>query len=493
MQEFCEKYPGRSTAQQTKAPPNGLTGVVMTKRIGLIGGALVALGMSLCGGAAFAAFQPTQSPVSPFGVAATVDLPASQHMKNVGGSDGAGLCVFTSTQHACRWHNLGYMEGFRAWMERRPGGGWPEKLDQMIGQFCREKGVPIPLYVQHTGGDEAFLDLAIHTDRMPCVTYDGRDDFYRGRIAHMVNLAHIDANAAAIIDNNRPGSWVWMSRAEFLSRWRGNDGGWAVVFLDPPPPPHPGAGQVFEQCAGGQCPAPTVRPAGPEPIGQPPSDRHEWGEIPGYGWGWRFKRDHQPVQAPAVGDATQANYGLDTKRIHNHPEWSISGVKVTRPEALAAISGGSPLADDSDRWHLTAVGDAAFLARFKLDVAALPADVRGKLLVQGYGPDHWAVALFALQPGVNLRKPSPGRRSADVGQVAPADYTAAKLLALLSLPGGPVQTPAPQPQPSKPDPVPAPGPEPAPAPAPDNSPLWLVALAAILYFVFRKRGAESTR
>src|SRR6185437_9808487 len=100
-------------------------------------------------------------------------------------------------------------------------------------------------------GDDTFLDLAIHTGRCPAVTYDGRDNFYRGSVAHMVTLAHIDQQRAAIIDNNRPGEWLWMSRADFLSRWRGMGGGWAVVFLGPPPTPYNAAPQEF--AAAGAC------------------------------------------------------------------------------------------------------------------------------------------------------------------------------------------------------------------------------------------------
>jgi hypothetical protein len=87
----------------------------------------------------------------------------------------------------------------------------------------------------------------------------------------MVNLAHLDAERGAIIDNNRPGSWVWMTRAEFLARWRGNSGGWAIVFLAAPPPPHPEAAQEAGikgpcvcgdncTCKAGDCPGkcPTV-------------------------------------------------------------------------------------------------------------------------------------------------------------------------------------------------------------------------------------------
>lgn len=492
-----------------------------------------------CVGVAAASFTPMPNPVAPDGMPATCDLPVSQHMRNVGGSDGAGLCVFTSTQHAARWHNLSQLEGFRKWMESKPGGGWPDKLDQMLNQFCRERSVPVPGYVQHTGGDDAFLDLAIHTDRLPCVTYAGRDDFYRGRIAHMVNLAHIDSTHAAIIDNNRPGNWVWMTRQEFLQRWRDMDGGWAVVFIDPPPPPHPegkpqavfGAGpgcsycsgckceagkcpsgcpvaapQAFGQCVNGRCQLPTFRPVEPRHVlpfagvvqpgyhlEQNPADGRWWQVLDGRVIDAPAKpRAEAPAPRPVVAESDLPNYGIDRTKIHKHPQYTIGGPggvwTIDRDAAHAAISGGSPLADDSDRWHLTAVGDAAFLARFKADVAALPPELRAKLLVQAYPLDHWAVSLYALPPGVCLRKPSPGRVSAEVGCVAVAVYGPDKLAGLLAMPGGPAPRPAPQPDPVKPEPRPTPVPVPPPAPAPDHTPFWLVLIAGALYFLFRKRG-----
>src|SRR6266545_2416336 len=79
-----------------------------------------------------AAFAPTKEPISPAGVRASIDLPASQHMRNTGGmgrggpGTGLGLCVFTSITHSARWANIVDLEGFRKWMESKPGGGYPE-------------------------------------------------------------------------------------------------------------------------------------------------------------------------------------------------------------------------------------------------------------------------------------------------------------------------------------------------------------------------------
>lgn len=170
----------------------------------------------------------------------TVDLPAELHLKNVGGSDGAGLCVFTSGHHAAHWGNVRTLYDWRKWMQSQPGGGYPEKVDKMLAQYCREKGVPVPDYVQNTGGDMQFLELALRTGRMPCITYAGADGVYYGQtIAHMVNCVHLSPRWFVILDNNYPGKYLWLPRAEGEKRFKGHAGGWSYLFLNPPPPPVP--------------------------------------------------------------------------------------------------------------------------------------------------------------------------------------------------------------------------------------------------------------
>lgn len=215
----------------------------------------------------------TKEPTSPNGTPSIVDIPANRHIRNVGGSDGLGLCVFTSIQLSADWQNVRAIDGFRKWMESQPGGGYPEKLDKMLEQYATMRNVKLPDYVQHTGGDADFLDMAMKTGRCVCVTYAGVDGFYNEPVAHMVNLAHLDKDFAAIIDNNRPGYWVWMTRNQFLARWKGKydngsammqgrfaiGGGWAVVFLSPPPPPRIDKlnalveADMFIQCPDGSC------------------------------------------------------------------------------------------------------------------------------------------------------------------------------------------------------------------------------------------------
>jgi hypothetical protein len=402
-------------------------------------------------------FYPSSKPISPSGTRATCDLPISQHKKNVGGSDGAGLCVYTSAWHAALWQRLEAIYAFREWMRRRPGGSWPEKFDKTLKQFCAETGVAIPDYVQHTGGDVAVLELALKTGRIVSVTYSGRDDFYRSRVAHMVNLVHLDSKEACIVDNNRPGSFVWMSREAFISRWRDMGGGWCFVFLAPPPPPYPSPPAntlsqaeaddetpppgrvVVGQCGPGGCRIPgAAASTSKEPVGSPPSPDHEWGEIPGVGMGWRFKA----VNAEPLT-------GVVEEQISAVTSYRINGQESTREGVFGAIAG---LADDSDRWSLVAVGDPGFQRRVMDDVARLPADVRSKLHVVPYTPiTDWQPEQFGLIAGVTLRKPAGALRiGPDVGRVPAAEYLSTRLTALLEATGGPAPPPSPSPDPASP-------------------------------------------
>lgn len=172
-----------------------------------------------------------------------LDLPGQFHTKNVGGSDGAGLCVFTSIQHAAQWQNVGALKDFQKWMRQHPGGGYPEKVDAKIKQICKEKNIPIPSYLQVEGKDIEVLKLACKTGRMPSVTYSysptGR--YGGGKIAHMVTLSHADDQWFCVLDNNFPGTtaYEWMSPQEFLRTYAAGGQGWSVILLDPGPPPPP--------------------------------------------------------------------------------------------------------------------------------------------------------------------------------------------------------------------------------------------------------------
>ncbi len=94
------------------------------------------------------------------------DLPGKEHIKNTGGRDGAGLCVFSSLEIAGHWQNVTALRGLQKKMQSEPGGGWPEKVDAMLTKYA-----PETQYLQYNGADTALLKLALKTGRMPAVTY----------------------------------------------------------------------------------------------------------------------------------------------------------------------------------------------------------------------------------------------------------------------------------------------------------------------------------
>ena len=376
-------------------------------------------------------------------------------MQNTGGSDGAGLCVFTSAEVSGRWQNVKALEGFQKWMTKREGGGYPEKFDSMLRQFCEEKNVPVPAYVQHTGGDDSFLDLAIQTGRMACITYGGKDNFYPRGIYHMVNLGHLDTNSGAIIDNNRAGKFVWMTRKELTDRWRDMSGGWAVVFLDAPPPPYgsaPSSRTMFGDCPGGICPGGSC-PGGvcPAPDGPP-----RWiPDAAGNLYLWQNGR----VVETKLKEESPKNFGVSDSKVHTAKRWFLNGREVSKEDASDAL-----LKDDSDRFHLTAVGDRDFLEQCKSEVSKLESADRARIHFQTYAPNSWAVTQFNLKTGVTLRKPARNRIGEEIGRVDRADQLGHLVADFF------------HPQP-KPMPAPAPGPEPT-EPKP-SVPMWAWYLLAI--------------
>lgn len=176
------------------------------------------------------------------GTEVDLDLPARLHVRNRGGSDGAGLCVFASMRHSGLWADEPVFMALFEWMFTRPGGGYPEKVDRMVQRYCTLEGKALPPYVQIEGSDLEPLRRAVQAGLMPGVTYyrspTGR---YGGRrIPHMVSLVAAGPKWWAILDNNFPGTIEWMSQEEFLRSYTDGSGkGWAIILLTPGPPPLP--------------------------------------------------------------------------------------------------------------------------------------------------------------------------------------------------------------------------------------------------------------
>lgn len=201
--------------------------------------------LMLCSGIVSAATVGGRT--GPDGTELACDLPGSHQQKNIA-AKGLGCCVFRSIDHASRFQNVPCLTGFPEWMVSKgiEGGGYPSKVDKLIPQIAKDRGLPVPQYVQAEGMDLDLLCLACATGRMPCITYSrsptGR---YNGqRIAHMVNIVYADqkANGGAgwwvVLDNNYIGenNYEWMTTAEFRAAYAP---GWCVILLSPPPPMPP--------------------------------------------------------------------------------------------------------------------------------------------------------------------------------------------------------------------------------------------------------------
>lgn len=178
---------------------------------------------------------------APDGTPVRIGFPPSEDIRNIGShKDGYGMCVMSSIEMAARWANLESFRGLRDWCAQEKGGGYPAKVDDQIERFAKAQAENVePSYLQYEGDSLEFLQLVIKTYRFAAVTYSGRDGVrYKGKIAHMVCLAHLDDKWAAIYDNNgKPGELIWMTPKEFKDRWIGGENGWVFAWTAPPPPP----------------------------------------------------------------------------------------------------------------------------------------------------------------------------------------------------------------------------------------------------------------
>lgn len=165
-------------------------------------------------------------------------MPLSYYIRNTGGSDGAGLCVFTSIYHSGVYQGLPLSE-YRKFMERRPGGGWPEKVDRTLKEYAKEKATWLPRYVHVFSLDNLdIVQAAVREGMMVCSTWGTDYSHYQGQtIAHMVNIVYMDKEWGAIVDNNFPNEVLWVKRPRFEQyiAWtgrRGDDGAWFIIFFD---------------------------------------------------------------------------------------------------------------------------------------------------------------------------------------------------------------------------------------------------------------------
>lgn len=455
------------------------------RRNTLRGGWAIALALLFTATTALAEFVTTATPIHPSGTNALIDAPSELHIRNIGGSDGAGLCVGTSTEVGARWQSIPQMDGFQKWLARRPGGSYPDMLARDLKTFAAGKGYVVPPHIQHTGGDIEFLRLAIKTRRMVSMTYAGMDDFYgrNGVIAHMVNGAHIDDKYGAIIDNNQPGKWRWMSDTQLINRWLGKTddgrnlrvgGGWLVVWLTSPPPP-------VDVLSKDYVPA--------RPVVVPPITFEQEMEENG------INPENGAELAPGqVGEGNLFPNGYDPNMLPPKMQYWIDGVPVDRPKALEQLKRfGSEFTDDSGKAFLSFVSDDDKVRDVIRDAVKPYAD---KLHVQIFKSTSW-VAQQRLKAGAvvaQLPADKGGKTVFSAKEITAENVVLGAKAALGIVDPPPVQpspTPPVMPTPVKPD-VPSPStpdkaPDvPAPSP-PARLPVWQIIAAIFAAWIVLKR------
>lgn len=270
-----------------------------------------------------------------------VDLKAvPERPRNVGGKDGAGLCVFTSIMYAARYQGEPRLSNFQTQMRQEPGGGYPSKVDKMIAKYG-----PGTAYAQYEGKSTlGVIELALKTGRPASITWGGN---------HMLSCVYLDAAKACILDNNAPDKYSWYSRDQFVRQHQAGGGGWVVVLLADPPPPPPRSSapspkhKAIEQAE---------QTSAPETL--------LWPRRGGNGMYWRP--------------------GLESR-------WGgrrADGREITCVEDFQAA-----LSDDSAKPYLTVIGPQAQRAQVLADLDSSPAlaPFKGRYHARGLDPSDWMV------------------------------------------------------------------------------------------------------
>ena len=172
------------------------------------------------------------------GHAASAPIPPGMHIRNEGGSDGSGLCVYASMVMDGAFQkiaDLDLLKGSALWRyaKSRPGGSYPEKLVKDVDSVYGERATVVSYY----GKDATVLDdWSRRGYPIGATMGTGRNYQYKS-IAHMISLLHYRTDGwACVLDNNFPGVYSWMPASEFDRRWKQPGGdGWAARWEGPEP------------------------------------------------------------------------------------------------------------------------------------------------------------------------------------------------------------------------------------------------------------------
>lgn len=170
------------------------------------------------------------------GVTANAPIPPSLHIRNEGGSDGAGLCVISSILCNGRYQDVPGLESGKdslLWRtaKGRPGGYSPDKLANLVNET-----MPGEKWASYVGRDTSMMEKLSSQGYPVGMTMNTGRQYGYMPIHHMVSLIHYSKKdgVACVVDNNDPGHYHWMPTTE-VDR-RAFDGGviWLWTWLRKP-------------------------------------------------------------------------------------------------------------------------------------------------------------------------------------------------------------------------------------------------------------------
>lgn len=189
------------------------------------------------------------------GTRASAPVPPEMHVRNEGGSDGAGLCVLSSIIANGMYQGVPGLaasgagtsnvkdrhgkvadapgKGSALWEygKRHRGGYSPPKLERAVNET-----MPGEKWASYYGPDSGVLDKLSRQGYPIGATMNTGAKYGYRKIAHMVSLLHYrNGGAACVTDNNFPGEYSWMPASEFDRRWKDGGQGWAWIWTRLPP------------------------------------------------------------------------------------------------------------------------------------------------------------------------------------------------------------------------------------------------------------------
>jgi hypothetical protein len=172
-------------------------------------------------------------------------IPPEVHVRNEGGSDGAGLCVISSVlangmavgvpgldvpgiDEASGRQMPGKGSALWRTAKSRPGGYSPDKLQGLLDEVA-----PAEKWASYVGRDPAMLERLSRMGYPIGSTMNTGELYHMRPIHHMISLVHFDRDQdlAGVVDNNRPGIYSWMTSREYMRRWIDGGSGWGFVWL----------------------------------------------------------------------------------------------------------------------------------------------------------------------------------------------------------------------------------------------------------------------